>query len=251
MNKYHIPSIANTCSIFQLLTTSKKAMSSSAIANELNLPRTSVYRILQTLESEGMVQKINNAYIMGHRLINLGFQVTSHIPERQLCVPILQELTNQTQESSHFAVLSDTNSLLIEVCDSPQALRVASRPGTLADIHCSASGKCFLAFAPEQVASDLMDRITFTQRTNNTHINKASLMNELPTVRRLGYALDNIEYHENVRCIAAPVFNGLGQVSGAIGITASTNRFPKSRIPEMSKQVLAAAEQLSQRFGKH
>lgn len=225
-------------------------MSASEISRELELPRTSIYRILQTLESEGMVQKVNTGYIMGHRLINLGFQVTSHIPERQLCVPILQELTNQTQESSHFAVLSDINSLLIEVCDSPQALRVASRPGTLADLHCSASGKCFLAFAPESIANALMDRLPFTPRTERTHTTQESLASEFATIRKQGFALDDIEYHQNVRCIAAPVFNGLGQVSGAIGITSSTSRFPKSRIKTISKQVIDAAEQLSARFGK-
>ncbi|BDS07022.1 IclR family transcriptional regulator [Oceaniferula spumae] len=249
MNNYRIPSISNTCAIFQLLTSTRKAMSASEIAKELELPRTSVFRVLKTLEEEGMVRGVGKNYVMGHRLINLGLQVVSQIPERQLCVPILRGLTDETGESSHFAILSGSNSLLIEVCDSPHALRVASRPGTLADMHCSASGKCMLAYASNEAREDLLNRIKFNKRTEFTHTSKESLLPELEEVRRLGYAVDNVEYHDHVRCLGAPVFNAIGQVAGAIGITAARSRFPKSLIPDMAKTVISAANKLSAQLG--
>ncbi len=249
MNSYRIPSIANTCSIFQLLTATRKVMSASDIAKELDLPRTSVFRILKTLEEEGMVRGVGKGYVMGHRLINLGLQVVSQIPERDLCVPVLHELTQETEESCHFAILSGSNSLLIEVCDSPHALRVASRPGTLADMHCSASGKCMLAYATEEAREDLLNRIKFTKRTERTHTSKESLIKEFDEIRRRGYAIDNVEYHDHVRCLGVPVFNAMGQVAGVIGVTAARSRFPKSRIPELAKQAIAAAKQLSTQLG--
>ncbi|MGJ8656977.1 MAG: IclR family transcriptional regulator [Akkermansiaceae bacterium] len=251
MSNYNIPNIANTCHIFQLLTKSKKTLNASEIAKELELPRTSVYRILKTLESENMVRKVGKGYVMGHRLINLGLQVVSKIPERQICVPILQQLTTQIHESTHFAILSGRNMLLIEVCDSPHALKVASRPGTLADIHCSASGKCFLAHAPEAAAEALMDSLDYTKRTDKTHTTKESLKEELPSIKRKGYAVDDIEYNYHIRCLAAPVFNASGQIVGAIGTTAATSRFPKSRIAEIAKEVIHAANKLSNEFGKN
>jgi len=220
MNKYRIPSIANTCAIFQLLTSTRKAMSTSEIAKELNLPRTSVFRIMKTLEEEKMVYAVGKNYVTGHRLINLGLQVISQIPERQLSVPILQELTKVTEESAHFAILSGAHALLIEVCDSPHSLRVASRPGTLADMHCSGSGKCMLAYASPKALDDLLNRITFTSHTVRSHKNKESLLPELTEIRRRGYALDDVEYHDHVRAIYAPAFNIQGQVIGVIGITA-------------------------------
>lgn len=251
MSKYNIPNIANTCQIFQLLTKSKKTLNASEISKELDLPRTSVYRILKTLESENMVRNVGTGYVMGHRLINLGLQVVSKIPERQLCVPILQQLTTKIHESTHFAILSGRNMLLIEVCDSPHALKVASRPGTLADIHCSASGKCFLAYTPEAASEALMDSLDYTKRTNKTHTSKESLQEELPSIKKKGYAVDNIEYNEHIRCLAAPVFNASGQVVGAIGTTAATSRFPKSKIPQIAKEVILAANKLSKEFGKN
>lgn len=224
-------------------------MSASEIAKELDLPRTSVFRIMKTLEEEGMVRAVGKGYVMGHRLINLGLQVVSQIPERDLCVPVLHALTEQTQESSHFAILSGSNSLLIEVCDSPHALRVASRPGTLADMHCSASGKCMLAYASDEAREDLLDRITFTKRTERTHTCKESLIPEFDEIRRRGYAVDDVEYNDHVRCVGAPVFNALGQVVGVVGMTAARSRFPKSRVPEVAKQVIAAANDLSTKLG--
>jgi len=249
MNEYRIPSIANTCAIFQLLTASRKAMTTSAIAKELELPRTSVFRIMKTLEVEGMVRSIGKSYVMGHRLINLGLQVVSQIPERNLCVPILHALTEKTQESTHFAILSGSNALLIEVCDSPHALRVASRPGTLADMHCSSSGKIMLAYSTPEARDNLLGRIKFVKRTEKTHTSKESLLPELDEIRRLGYAVDDVEYHDHVRCLGAPVFNALNQVVGVIGMTAARSRFPKTRIPEVSKKVIAAANELSQKLG--
>ena len=250
MSDYHIPNIANTCHIFQLLTKSKKVLNSSEIAKELNLPRTSVYRILKTLESENMVRNVGKGYVMGHRLINLGLQVVSKVPERQICVPVLQKLTKKIQESTHFAILSGRNMLLIEVCDSPDALQVASRPGTLADVHCSATGKCLLAFAPESASETLMDSLEYRQRTDKTHTSKESLKKELPSIKKKGYAIDDVEYTDKIRCLAAPVFNNSGQIVGAIGTTAATSRFPKSKIPEISKQVIKAANELSEKLGK-
>ena len=245
MTRYRIPSIANTCAIFQLLTSTQKAMSVSEIARELKLPRTSVFRIMKTLEEEKMVHAIGKRYISGHRLINLGLQVVSQIPERQLSVPILQELTLATEESAHFAILSGTQALLIEVCDSPHSLRVASRPGTLADMHCSGSGKCMLAHASPSELEALLDRITFTPRTTRSHTNKESLLAELPEIRQRGYALDDAEYHDHVRAIYAPAFNNKKQLVGVIGITAALSCLPKSRVPKVAKQVIAAANQLS------
>ena len=224
-------------------------MSTSEIAAELNIPRTSVFRIMKTLEEEKMVLAIGKNYVTGHRLINLGLQVISQIPERQLSVPILQELTKITEESAHFAILSGAHALLIEVCDSPHSLRVASRPGTLADMHCSGSGKCMLAYAAPDALEVLLDRITFTQHTARSHKNKESLRPDLVEIRRRGYALDDVEYHDHVRAIYAPAFNAQGQVIGAIGITAVLSRFPKSRVPEVAQQVIAAANQLSKQLG--
>ena len=249
MSNYRIPSIANTCSIFQLLTSTRKAMTASEIAKELDLPRTSVFRILKTLEGEGMVQTMGKNYAVGHRLINLGLQMISHIPERQLCVPILQELTKTTQESSHFSILSGANALFIEVCDSPHALRVARRTGSLIDMHCSASGKVLLAYSTPEACEALLNRIEFPPRTENTHKNKESLLPELEHIRRAGFALDDIEYHDHVRCLSAPAFNATGQVVGTIGVSSADSRFPKSRVDQIAKQVKAAAKKLSSKLG--
>ena len=208
MSKYTIPNIANTCTIFQLLSECSKPLSVSEISRRLDLPKTSVYRILKTLEQENMVRSAGKGYVMGHRLINLGMQLVSRIPERRLSVPILQSLTNKTQESSHFAILSGLNMLLVEVCDTAAPTNIASRPGTLADIHCSASGKCLLAFAPPMSAERILNSIEYTPRTPMTLASKSSLLRDLESVRSNGFAVDEQEYHESRRCIAAPVFNG-------------------------------------------
>ncbi len=106
-----------------------------------------------------------------------------------------------------------------------------------------------LAYASDDAREDLLNRIKFTKRTERTHTSKESLIKEFDEIRRRGYAIDNVEYHDHVRCLGVPVFNAMGQVAGVIGVTAARSRFPKSRIPELAKQAIAAAKQLSTQLG--
>ena len=106
-----------------------------------------------------------------------------------------------------------------------------------------------LAYAAPDALEILLDRITFTQHTAHSHKNKESLRPDLVEIRRRGYALDDVEYHDHVRAIYAPAFNTHGQVIGVIGITAVLSRLPKSRVPEVARQVIDAANQLSKQLG--
>jgi IclR family acetate operon transcriptional repressor len=106
-----------------------------------------------------------------------------------------------------------------------------------------------LAYASPQALEDLLNRITFTQHTARSHKNKESLLADLVEIRKRGYALDDVEYHDHVRAIYAPTFNAQGLVIGVIGITAVLSRLPKSRIPKVAKQVIAAANKLSTQLG--
>ena len=139
--------------------------------------------------------------------------------------------------------------LLVEVCDTAAPTNIASRPGTLADIHCSASGKCLLAFAPPMSAERILNSIEYTPRTPRTLASKSSLLRDLESVRSNGFAVDEQEYHESRRCIAAPVFNGSNMVVGAVGTTATIRRLTLDRFPLVTQQVKRAAQQLSRELG--
>lgn len=246
---YIVPSLKNSFSILEMLA-SNSELTLQEISQKTSIPKTTVFRILYTLEHEGVIEKESDKYKIGFRIIKLGMAALSKMELRNLVIPFLYDLSIKLGETSHFAVLSDKKSLILEVCDSPHPVKISSRPGTLVSLHCSATGKILLAFI---IGSDNIDDyfqgIKLEKRTQNTITAIGKLKKELDTIHDKGYAIDNEEYYENVRCLAAPVRDAFGKTVAAIGITATTIRFKQEMITSTSKEVMSVAREISKKLG--
>ena len=247
--RYVIPNLRNACRILKLLSDSPDHLKAAEIARALGIPVTTTLRIMTTLHLEGFVRKRGNQYELGPVLIRLGTAALSDTEIRALALPVLEKLTARTDETSHLAVPCDGRSLIVAVEDSPHPLRAASRPGFLADLHCSSTGKTFLAFLYKDRMQELYGNATPSKRTPKTKTTLASLNDEVEATLKRGYSLDDEEFNRGVRCLAAPVFDADGTVAAAVGITASTVRFTEERIPEMAAAVKDAATELSTLLG--
>jgi IclR family acetate operon transcriptional repressor len=135
--------------------------------------------------------------------------------------------------------------LIVAVEDSPHPLRASSRPGFLADLHCSSTGKTFLAFLYRDRLSELYSKSNPTKRTPKTKTTLSALKADTDETARRGFSLDDEEFNPGVRFLAAPVFGADATAAAAVGITASTVRFTQARIPEMAAAVKDAAAELS------
>jgi len=247
--KYTIPSLKNGCRVLKHLANFPDGLDLKTLCGDLGIPRTTTLRICTTLELENLLLRTSNGkYTLGSSLVPLGMQALPHAGIRKMAVPILRDLAEATQETAHLAVLCGKESLIIEVCDSPHPLRVASRPGTLAQIHCSATGKVFLAWSVYLKLNDFMKGVCLERRTPNTLTTVDHLRKEVDTIRRQGFAIDNEEYFMGVRCIAVPVRNEQKQVVAALGITGATVRFTKEKVWPYASIVQGAADRLTQRL---
>lgn len=249
--RYVIPNLRNACRILKLLGAKPDGVKTADIARELAIPVTTTLRIMATLQLDGFARKVEGRFELGPVLIQLGNASLAGTEIRTLALPVLEQLTARTDETSHLAIPCDDRALIVAVQDSPHPLRAASRPGYLAELHCSSTGKIFLAFLHHDRVAELHSRARPAKRTPRTLTSLADLKRDLELTRKRGYSLDNEEYHPGVRCLAAPVFSSAGSVVAAIGITAATVRFPKERVAEMAKSVLAAAAELSGQLGYH
>ncbi|MEW6074113.1 MAG: IclR family transcriptional regulator [Planctomycetota bacterium] len=247
-DRYAIPNLRNACRVLRLLAEEGGGLPLAAIVRRLAIPRTTALRILSTLSGEGLLDRRGKHYVLGTGLIRLGTRALESTDVRTVAIPVLYDLSQATQETAHLAVPSADQSLLLEVCDSPHPVRVASRPGTLADIHCSATGKVFLAFHVSDLAAFLAGR-ELARRTPNTMTAYAELAAEVERIRARGYAVDEEEHSRGVRCLAAPICNAFGTVVAAIGITASTSTFPRRRTKAVASEVTAAAARVSALLG--
>jgi len=249
MDKYRIPNLARACQVLHLLATERQGLSVTELARRLAMPRTTAFRVLKTLCAEGMIEQQNGGYRAGAGLLRLGLEALQAVELRSLAAPILRQLAQETGETAHLAVREGSQMLILEVSDSPNPLRVASRPGALVSIHCAATGKAMLATLPADELHDLLSGLELAPRTQNTITSVTGLAWEVEAIRQRGYAVDNEEYHDGVRCLAAPVRDAHGAPVAAIGITGATVRFTKRRIPEVARAVMQAAKSLSSALG--
>ena len=174
----------------------------------------------------------------------------SRMELRNIAIPFLYELSIKLGETSHLAVLSDRKSLIVEVCDSPHPVKISSRPGTLVSLNCSATGKVLLAFSiGAENIDEYFEDMKLEKRTENTITSISELKKEIQKILNQGYAVDNEEYYENVRCIAAPVQNAFNKTVAAIGITATTFRFKPEMTESASGEVISIAREISKKLG--
>lgn len=248
LERYVIPNLRNACDILKLLGGTSEGLKAADIARTLGIPVTTTLRIMATLQLQNFVRKVEGRFELGPVLIHLGNASLAGTEIREAALPVLQSLTAATEETSHLAIPCDNRALIVAVQDSPHPLRAASRPGYLAELHCSSTGKVFLAFAQTGRLADVLGK-DIIRRTPETLTNLADIKREVELTRKRGFSLDNEEYHPGVRCCAAPVYSSDGTVVAAIGITAATLRFPKERVPELSAKVMAAAAELGRSLG--
>ena len=248
--RYVIPNLRNACRILKLLGRSTDGYKAADIGRTLGIPVTTTLRIMTTLHLEGLVRKNGTHFELGPVLIQLGNASLAGTEIRTAALPVLEKLTGRIDETSHLAIPCDNRSLIVAVQDSPHPLRAASRPGFLAELHCSSTGKTFLSFLHHARLAELYPSGSrLTRRTPHTLTTLAELRREVEVTRKRGYSLDDEEFNDGVRCLAAPVYGADGTVAAAIGITAATVRFTRERIPEMAAAVKGAAAELSRLLG--
>lgn len=215
-------------------------------ASLLGVDKSNASRMLQTLSHYGYTQRTegSRAYGLGGKLKNWD-AASSQLLLRQLARPFLLQLMKRTGECAHIAVpmAAQERALIIDDVESTASLRVAGGMGRTEQLHCTAVGKCLLAFV------GLMLPKRLEPRTTKTITDAALLKEHLKTVRQQGYAYDDEENYDGVRCLAAPVYNQQYHAIACIGISGPTVRMSDRRLGQLIQQVRDAAAELSKSLG--
>jgi DNA-binding IclR family transcriptional regulator len=166
-----------------------------------------------------------------------------------LAVSCLDELSRETGEGTSLSVLRDGVVTIVakRECDGP--VRVVQEVGATRPIHCTAVGKALAAWLPPSELETIVADTVFDRKTASTITTRAGFRRELARIRRCGFAIDDEEHIEGIRCIAAPVRDHSGQVGAALCVVGPTSRMPKRRFGELRAALAAAAARLSARLG--
>jgi DNA-binding IclR family transcriptional regulator len=168
---------------------------------------------------------------------------------RRVAAPFLKQLNAELDETVHLTVLEGDEVLYVECLESSKRLRTYSVLGVRAPLYCTSVGKAILAFLPLDEQNAILDSTTFEKFTENTITDKTYLLDELRTVAQRGYAVDNMEHEEGLRCVGAPIRNHAGRAFAAISASGPSQRITLGNISEIGKIVMAHAENISVQLG--
>jgi IclR family KDG regulon transcriptional repressor len=216
------------------------------IAQALPFAKTTVHRILYSLEKLGYLEKADGR--AQYRLASKFFELTEpsfHFRRLQaVAKTIMQSLMIRFAETVNLAVLDDGQVAYIEVLQSPSTLRIAANAGERTPAHSTALGKAMLAFLPEDEVQSVIERQPLIKMTPRTITHRAHLLEHLASVREQGIALDLEENLSGVFCAAAPIFDQHGRVVAAISISGPASRM-EPKLAQIQDEMRNAGQTIS------
>jgi IclR family transcriptional regulator, KDG regulon repressor len=246
-----VKSVSRALDIITLVSLKKGGLGVTEIANQIDINKSSVYRILSTLVQYGYIEQDSETgrYKLGYKFLEVSSKLLESIDLRAEARPYLQELENLTNEVIHLVVYDQGEVVYIEKLEGNETLRMHSKVGKRAPMHCTSVGKAILAYLPSNVVLDILDRKGMPMHTDKTITNRDSFLQELIEVRKRGYALDLEENEYGITCIAVPIFDHLGKVIAAVSISGPTMRMTKERMEQLQSQMIQIGKKISKRLG--
>ena len=217
----------------------------------LEIDRSSVYRLANTLKMRGLLSQSEEtkAYTLGPAVWKLASQMRQSNPLLQVAREHVVALAKQTGETAHLAAREADRVVFLDYVLSSQIVGVSVGSSRVEPLHCTSLGKALLVDFNAAELHDLLGDGRLRRYTPKTITSVRELAAECEQVRQRGFAVDDVEFREGVRCIAASVRDFDGHVVAAIGISAPSNRLTKGRLNEVGEQVKAAADAVSRKLG--
>lgn len=246
-----VKSVSRALDIITIVSMKKGGIGVTEIAKQIDINKSSVYRILSTLVQYGYIEQDSETgrYKLGYKFLEVSTKLLDSIDLREEAKPFLLELENETNEVIHLVVYDQGEVVYIEKLEGNETLRMHSKVGKRAPMHCTSVGKAILAHLPSSVVLEILERRGMAMHTEHTITDKDQFLKELIQVKQKGYALDLEENEKGITCIAAPIFDHLGKVIAAISISGPTMRMTNERMGTLQDRMIEVGKQISVRLG--
>lgn len=248
-----VQSVDRTLDILEALASADDDLSLGQLCATLELPLGTIHRLLSTLIARGYAAQDGQTrrYGPGPKLLEIAARATSHsrFSLRRLAQPYLRTLTDATGETSNLIVLQGNEIVYIEQVTSARLVHMFTAVGQRAPLYCTGGGKAILAGLPDQQVEAYLVTAQLRPWTASTITDRERFWQELLHTRQRGYAVDDEEREEGVRCVAAPIFDHTGACVAAISISGPTSRVTLPRVDQLGPQLCQAAAAYSAQLG--
>ena len=246
-----MPSIDKIHSIFELLRRQyKSGLTNKEISQALNIPPSTCYRILASLRKYDYVyqNKRDARYFLGFAHLRLAESVVEGMDLAAICLPYLEELHVQIEETTFFALYNGRHCVAMEICGHINT-RVSVGRGEIMPLHSAASGKAVLAFLPEKEREAILRNREWESYTPETITDVKKLRKNLASIYTTGVAYNNQEFHRGITALAVPLFGNEGRVIGAIALVGTSIDLDTEQLEEYAPLFVEAAASISSRIG--
>jgi len=246
-----VQSLGRAFAILEEVARHREGIGLAELSKLVGLHNSTTFHLAKTMVSLGYIrqEKDTKRYRVGRPLFALAASSLDEIEMVNVATPLLEDLSRDTGESSHFAVRMGDAVVVIARTGGPGAFQLTDRVGVVRPAHCTALGKVILASLRPDQLERFVTRVELKPSTDKSITDIPVLLREIAEIKRSGIAFDDGEFNLEVRCVAVPVKDFTGQIIGALGISGPIWRLSNQALQSRAKLVQAAANRLSAAFG--
>lgn len=248
---YIIQAVVHAMELLDQFTGDADELGVTELSRRLKLHKNNVFRLLATLEAREYIQQnpVTGNYRLGLKTLELGQTMIRQMGLLRQARPVVEQLSATTNETVYVASLRESYVVYLDVVESHHAVRVVPRLGAWLPAHCTAAGKVHLAYLLQSGIPLPLPEI-LQSFTAHTIVDRDELCTHLQTVAEQGYAIDDEEMDDDVRCVSAPVRDYAARVVGAISVSGPLARLSDARLSrELIPQLKDAAAEISRKLG--
>lgn len=236
--------------ILEQMASSQKPFSVSELSERTGFDKTTTYRLLMTLVDLGYVYRKNSSrdFQLGYKVISLGRNLLKENEVSDIINKALKTLSDITKETIHYAILDGNETVVIQKYKGSHLVNVDFQIGDRSPLSYTSIGKVITAYQDRNFIENIISA-GLLKIAENTIDTPEKFMTELQKIRQQGYAIDDHEYSNDMRCIAVPIFEHGRNVRSGISISGPDSRFTLTKLQEFSIPMLKIARDLSENLG--
>lgn len=241
-----IRSVERALDVLLCFSSKTQELTMTQIAEQVGIHKSTVHRLLATLEVKRFVQRdpVSGIYRPGNRLLQMAFLTLARNDLREISAPYMKKLNEMHRETMTLSILDGSEVVYIAVLESPQTVKLAATPGERLPAFCTASGKVMIAYSPDNVMQEIFNQ-GFPEYTPYTIRTIEKMLHIITLVRERGFAYSEQEYEEGINAIAAPILDKNNQPLAAIAVAGPAYRLSVERMLEIGPSVASFAKEIT------
>ena len=246
-----VQSLDRTFDILELLSKEQYGLNLTEIGNRLNLHKSTVYRLLNSLKNRGYIEKktSNGMYRLGLGFIELCSLYLNNLELKTEAEPFLRNLSSVTTQTVYLATLLDNEVIYIDKYEQFNSIRKYSIIGNRRPLYCTSLGKAFLMGMNNNLIRELYKNKELTYITPQTLTDVDSLIKDIELSRERGWTFDNEECEADIQCIGAPIYDYRNNIIAAISTSANKSILKDLKLETVADHVLDTSMRISRYMG--